>query len=101
MDGPCCSVLVSRLLPGWALPQVGMGSLEVIPAVGGMPLLRPCYLVVTLVPNVDLLTSVCGLISRRSYIIALDVNTGKTARGGILLPLANERRCKTVQRFTH
>lgn len=62
MDGPCSSVLLSRLMPGWALPcplakcwshlQVGLGY----PGCcwDGRSYV-PCYTVVPLVPDVDLL----------------------------------------------
>lgn len=62
LDGPCSSVLVSRLMPGWALPRtlaICWSHLEVGLGYPGCCWdgcsYAPCYTVVPLVPDVDLL----------------------------------------------
>lgn len=83
MDGPCSSDLVSRLLLGLVLLQVGLGSLEVIPAVAGMAFPRPLLFGgpvgsrcgPTPLKENGGECSVCGLVPRTGYLLARDVTT--------------------------
>lgn len=106
MDGPCSSDLVSRLLLGLVLPQVGLGSLEVIPAVAGMAFPRPLLFGgpvgsrrgPTPLKENGGECSVCGLVPRTGYLLARDVTTRESARARILPPAASERRRRTFAR---
>lgn len=88
--GSCSSVLVSRLLPTLALPQIGLGSLKVILAVAGMAFPRPLLFGGPVGPRRGPTTlqekggdcSVCELVPRTGYLIACDVTTQESARKG-------------------
>lgn len=107
LDGPCSSILVSRLMPGWALPcplakcrshlQVGLGYPG---CCWDGRSYAPLYTVVPLVPDVDLLLT----RKTKGSVLFMDLlyvwpiysswrhHAGICARS-ILSSAASERRC--------
>lgn len=112
LNGTCSSVLVSRLMPGWALPcllakwwshlQVGLGYPGCCKDGRSY---APCYTVVPLVPDVDLLLT----RKTKGSVLFMDLlyvwpiysswrhHAGICARG-ILPSAASERRCMSRAR---
>lgn len=104
LDGPCSSVLVSRLMPGWALP-CPLAKCWLSWLLLGWAFLCPCYSVVPLVPDVDLLLT----RKTKGSVLFMDLlyvwpnysswrhHAGICARS-ILPSAASERRCMSCAR---
>lgn len=112
MDGPCSSVLLSRLMPGWALPcslakcwshlQVGLGYPG---CCWDGRSYAPCYTVVPLVPDVDLLPTrkTKGSVLLMDLLYVWPIYSSRRHHAGIcarsILPsAASERRCMSCAR---